>query len=222
MTTVCIDVVALHDRGLLEAVASLARQERSPDRIRVVASPPLSEEMLREVRARSAPVPIEFVRAAEPAAGGADRTLPGEDVTVFFDAGGVAPAGWLARLIAPVEAGQAAYSAGPIRPLRPSPSPVERDVVLRESSIYEELVPRGAAHFPGHNSAWRTSTLRELGFESAPANAAGDDLEARAARAGVVGVFVPQAWAYLGTSETAAPRARRRPPDDPSDRPRPS
>jgi hypothetical protein len=207
MATVCVEVVARRGLGLADAVASLDRQEPPPQRIRLVAAPTVPKELLQEVRTRTIHVPVEVVPDGAPGAGAGDRSLPTEEVTVFFDGGGIAPPGWLSCLVAPLAGGTAAHSAGPIRPLSETGPSGGRAVVLFEASIYEGLVPERPEYFPLHNTAWRTSVLRDLGVDERMPTGTDDDLEARAVRAGLIGVFVPAAWVYCAKSEAT----RRRP-----------
>jgi GT2 family glycosyltransferase len=117
-------------------------------------------------------------------------------VTAFLDADERAPPGWLGRLVAPIESGAADFAGGPTRPLRPPEGSIERYSVMLEASIYADLVPRQVSYLPLQNTAWRTSSLRQLGFDARIPFAEDHDLETRAARAGLVGTFVPDAWVF--------------------------
>ncbi len=134
-----------------------------------------------------------------------------EDTTAFLDSDEVAPPDWLARLVAPVESGEFAFTGGPTRPLRKAENPIEHYYELLEESIYDDLVRQSITYLPLQNSAWRTSVLKEFGFD--PLVTAEDhDLETRVIRAGLKGTFLPDAWVYHDKSnETSYVRwARKR------------
>ncbi|MFI5413893.1 MAG: glycosyltransferase, partial [Candidatus Lutacidiplasmatales archaeon] len=214
MGTVCVEVAVLDDRRLLDALASLETQQRRPDQVFVAASPATPQELLDEARRRFPSLPIAWGRfpggIVDARAG--SLTQIGESVTAFLDADERAPPEWLARLIAPIENGGADFSGGPTRPLRPPTGSIERYMVLLEESIYSDLVPRRVTYLPLQNTAWRTDALRRFGFDARIPFAEDHDLETRAARAGLVGAFVPDAWVYHDkTEETSLPRwARKR------------
>jgi glycosyltransferase involved in cell wall biosynthesis len=213
MASVCVEVAVLNDRRLLDAVASLDTQTRRPDRILVVAAPSTPEELLAEARRRAPNVPVEVARLPGYVTEARARALPllREEITVFFDADGSAPPGWLATLLTPLENGEATFVGGPTRPLRPPENSIERYIVLLEQSIYEGLVPHRVTYLPLHNTAWKTSALRSLGFDGRLPGAEDHDLETRAAHAGLVGVFVPEAWVFHDKSnETSFLRWLRR------------
>jgi GT2 family glycosyltransferase len=67
---------------------------------------------------------------------------------------------------------------------------------LLERSIYEDLVPARVTYLPLQNTAWRTGPLTQLGFDPRIPFAEDHDVETRAVRAGLRGVFVPEAWVY--------------------------
>ena len=198
MGTVCVEVAVRDDPRLLDALASLALQERAPDRILVAASTATPTQLVEAARARFPTLPLE-VRAfpggvvEARAASLADLT---ETVTAFLDADERAPPGWLSHLVAPIEGGTADFTGGPTRPLRPPRSSAERYSVLLEASIYADLVPRQVTYLPLQNTAWRTEALRRLGFDPRIPFAEDHDLETRAARAGLRGRFLPDAWVY--------------------------
>jgi glycosyltransferase involved in cell wall biosynthesis len=198
MGTVGVEIAVRDDPRLLEALASLDRQERRPDRVLVAASPATPPKLLDEARQRFSALPITFRQYAggvvdARAASLADLT---ETLTAFLDADERAPPGWLGRLVAPIEGGTADFAGGPTRPVRPPEGSIERYLVLLEASIYADLVPRRVTYLPLQNTAWRTSSLRQLGFDARIPFAEDHDLETRAARAGLVGAFVPEAWVF--------------------------
>lgn len=198
MGTVCVEVAVRDDPRLLDALASLDRQERRPDRVLVAASPATPAELLDEARKRFPALPIAFRRFPGGVVDARAASLADleETVTAFLDSDERAPPEWLGRIVAPIESGTADFTGGPTRPLRPPEGAIERYSVLLEESIYADLVPRHVAYLPLQNTAWRTVALRPLGFDPRIPFAEDHDLETRAARAGLVGAFVPDAWVY--------------------------
>jgi len=214
MATVSVEVAVRDDWRVLDALASLDRQERRPDRVFVAASDATPRPLLEEVRSRFPALRL----ATRTYRGGVVDARAGslseltETITAFLDADERAPTEWLARLVAPIESGAADFTGGPTRPLRPPEGSIERYSVLLEESIYADLVPRRVTYLPLQNTAWRTEALRQLGFDARIPFAEDHDLETRAARRGLVGMFVPEAWVYHDKSaETSLPRwARKR------------
>lgn len=214
MGTVGVEVAVRDDRRLLDALDSLARQDRRPDRVVVAASTATPAGLLEEARLRTPDLSLTILRVAGGVVDARAASLRelGEEVTAFLDADERAPPGWLARLVAPIEQGAADFSGGPTRPSRNPVGSIERYSVLLEESIYDDLVPRRVTYLPLQNTAWRTPALRSLGFDVRIPFAEDHDLETRAARAGLVGTFVPDAWVYHDRSEESSfPRwARKR------------
>jgi GT2 family glycosyltransferase len=214
MGTVCVELTVRDDRRILDALDSLGAQTRLPDRVLIAASTATPEPLLQEALRRIPRVPTDAARfpggVVDARAGAV--TLLREDVTAFLDSDERAPPGWLARLVAPVESGEAAFAGGPTRPLRPPENSIERYSVMLEESIYHDLVPRSVAYLPLQNTAWKTAVLRSLGFDPRIPFAEDYDLETRAARVGARGFYVPDAFVYHDKSgETSFVRwARKR------------
>ncbi|HXY12396.1 MAG TPA: glycosyltransferase family 2 protein [Thermoplasmata archaeon] len=214
MGSVTVEVAVRDDPRVLDALASLASQERRPDRVLVAASLTTPLALLEQVQNRFPSLPVRarrFSGGVVDARSASLRELD-TDVTAFLDSDERAPPQWLARLIAPIESGAADFSGGPTRPLRPPRDSIERYSVLLEESIYADLVPRKVTYLPLQNTAWRTESLRRLGFDPRIPFAEDHDLETRAFRDGLTGIFVPEAWVYHdGGSETSLYRwARKR------------
>jgi GT2 family glycosyltransferase len=196
--TVCVEVAVNADPRLLTTLASLDQQTRRPDRVFVAAALTTPEPLLLEARRRFPRLAIDAERFPGGIIGARAASVPRivEDVTVFLDSDEVAPAEWLERLLAPLDAGAVAFAGGPTRPLRPPASSVERYYAELDESIYRDLVPTSVAYLPLQNSAWRTADLRRLGFDPRIPFAEDHDLETRALRAGLRGVYVPDAWVF--------------------------
>jgi GT2 family glycosyltransferase len=206
MGTVGVEVAVRSDRRLLDALASLDQQSRRPDRVLIAGSEATPAALLDEAQHRFPALALSVRRFPGGVVEARARSLDDlrEDVTAFLDADERAPSEWLARLIAPLEGGTADFAGGPTRPLRPPTGSLERYATLLEASIYADLVPRRVTYLPLQNTAWRTAALRQLGFDPRIPFAEDHDLETRAARAGLVGVFVPDAWVFHdGASESS-------------------
>ena len=214
MGTVCVEVAVRDDPRLLDALASLDRQQRRPDRVLVAASPATPESLLTNARARFPNLPLDLRRfpGGVVDARAASLTDLREEVTAFLDSDEQAPPEWIARMVEPIENGTADFTGGPTRPLRPPQGSIERYSVLLEAAIYSDLVPRRVSYLPLQNTAWRTTVLRQLGFDPRIPYAEDHDLETRAAHAGRAGAFLPDAWVYHdGGAETSLLRwARKR------------
>jgi GT2 family glycosyltransferase len=213
MGTVGVEIAVKDDERLLLALESLAQQTRLPDHVLVAASPKTPDPLVAAASTRWPSLHVEVVRFAGGPVDARTSSVPylREDVTAFLDSDEIAPPGWLATIVAPIEGGHAAYTGGPTRPLRPAENPIERYYELLEESIYADLVPASVTYLPLGNSAWRTSLVREFGFD--PRVTAEDhDLETRVQRAGYTGLYLPEAWVYHDKSnETSYVRwARKR------------
>jgi GT2 family glycosyltransferase len=212
--TVCVEVAVHADPRLLNALASLDRQTRRPDRVLVAAAPTTPDPLLREARRRCPRLAVDIERFPGGVVGARAASLSRivEDVTAFLDSDEVAPAEWLERLVAPLESGPVTFAGGPTRPLRPPTSSIERYYAELDASIYRDQVPTSIAYLPLQNTAWRTADLRRLGFDPRIPFAEDHDLETRALREGFRGVFVPDAWVFHDkTDETSILRwARKR------------
>lgn len=210
---VVVEIAVKDDPRLLAALDSLAAQHRPPDRVLIAGSPLTPEALASQAVHRLPSLKVELVRLS---GGPVDARVKAMDLlneptTVFLDSDEVAPPDWLERIVAPIEAGTAAYCGGPTRSLRPPSHPIQRYMEMIEESIYDDLVPKNIAYLPLGNSAWRTSVLKEFRFD--PRVTAEDhDLETRVVNAGYPGQFLPEAWVYHDKSlETSYVRwARKR------------
>ncbi len=195
MGSVCVEIAVRDDPRLLGALASLAGQRRRPDRVLIAASTESPPSLLDAATQDHPTLKIDVLRIAGGVveARAASIARIEEEVTAFLDSDEVAPPEWLERIVAPIEAGTAAFAGGPTRPNREPTGAIERYMVLLERSIYEELVPARVTYLPLQNTAWRTSVLREIGFDPRIPYAEDHDLEVRAVRAGYVGTYLPDA-----------------------------
>ncbi len=208
-----MEIAVKDDPRLLAALDSLDKQTRRPDRVLIAGSPATPEALASAATSRYPALHVELVRIpGGPVDARAESIrMLAEETTAFLDSDEVAPPDWLARLVAPVESGAVAFTGGPTRPLRKAENPIEHYYELLEASIYDDLVRQSITYLPLQNSAWRTSVLKEFGFD--PLVTAEDhDLETRVIRAGLNGAFLPDAWVYHDKSnETSYVRwARKR------------
>jgi len=213
MGTVCVEVAVRDDPRLIDALASLERQTRRPDRVLIAGSAITPAALVAAAREKAPSLSVEFHAFPGGVVDARQASLAGlrEAVTAFLDSDEQASPEWLARLVAPIEGGTAAFSGGPTRPLKEPRSSIERYSVLLEESIYSDLVPRKVVYLPLQNTAWRSDVLRQLGFDPRIPFAEDHDLESRAARAGFTGVFVPEAWVHHdGSSEASFARWLRK------------
>jgi len=210
---VCVEIAVKDDPRLLTALDSLAAQRRRPDRVLIAASPLTPNDLASQALGRQPSLRVELVRLPGGPVDARVEAMPllTEPTTAFLDSDEVAPPEWLERVVAPIEAGTAAFSGGPTRPLRAASNSIQRYMELLEASIYDDLVRQSIAYLPLGNSAWRTSVLKQFGFD-ARVTAEDHDLETRVLAAGHQGVFLPDAWVYHDKSyETSYVRwARKR------------
>lgn len=195
--TVVVEIAVKDDPRLLAAIDSLAAQTRVPDRVVIAGSPKTPEALATDAVRRHPELHVELVRFE---GGPVDARVKAmglltETTTAFLDSDEVAPPEWLERIVAPIEAGSAAFAGGPTRALRPPSNPIQRYMDMVEESIYHDLVPKNIAYLPLGNTAWRTSVLQEFRFD--PRVTAEDhDLETRVLAAGYRGAYLPEAWVF--------------------------
>jgi GT2 family glycosyltransferase len=195
-------VTHLNDPRVIRTLRSLAEQSRKPDAA-LVADGGSREDVLREVRAfcdanpwcrlETHPGSVAATRDS------ALRSLRGSsDVVAFLDSDEVAPPGWLAALVAPIEKGEADYAGGPTRPLAEPQGEGEKYLNDFEAWFYPNVVAHDITKLPMGNSAWRVETLLQAGgFDPRLAWGGEDyDVNLRVAKSGAKGVFVPEAWVH--------------------------
>ena len=209
---VCVMLVVLSDRRLFDALDSLRIQRRRPDRV-LVADGGSSPDYRAEVLRRGAGLPLEVAEVpglpAESREAVLDRIQ--EEITAFLDADEVAPPEWLEALVAPIESGAAEFVGGPTRPSRPPQNSIERYHAEIERKIYEEDIVRSVQYLPLGNSAWKTSILQELRFDTRVRFAEDFDIAGRAMRRGARGLYVPAAWVFHNkTVEASFPQLFRK------------
>ena len=200
---VTVLVTLLNDKRVLRTLDSLRRQARPPDAV-LVADGGSTDGTLELVRAFAAENPGVRVRAEHhPGSVAGTRnsalaSLAGTDVVVFLDADQVAPPGWLAALVAPIEAGRADFTGGPTRPLAPPQGPGEAYLNEFEAWFYPNVVAHDLTKLPMGNSAWRLDVLREAGGFDPRLSYGGEDYDVnlRVHRAGRRGEYVPEAWVH--------------------------
>jgi GT2 family glycosyltransferase len=137
-------------------------------------------------------------RAQADAPGGPARARTFEEAVVFLDSDETAPRPWLATLLAPLEGRAADIAGGPTHPHGLPRSYTERYVNEFDAWFYENVVARDPTTLPMGNTAWRLSTLLEVGGFDPRLTMGGEDwdINLRARNAGARFAFVPDAWVF--------------------------
>lgn len=198
---VTVLVTLLNDKRVERTLHSLAAQSRRPDAVLVAdgGSTDGSVEVVRGfarehpwIRIEPHPGTVAGTRNS------ALASLHGTDVVVFLDADQVAPPGWLAALVAPIETGIADYAGGPTRPFGEPQGRGEAYLNAFEAWFYPNVVARDITKLPMGNSAWLLPVLRSVGGFDPRLSMGGEDYDVnlRVAKAGYRGVFVKDAWVY--------------------------
>lgn len=198
---VTVLVTLLNDPRVERTLRSLAQQSRAPDAVLVAdgGSTDGSVEIARAFARERPSVRVEHhpgsVAATRNSALGA---LRGTDVVVFLDADQVAPPGWLAALVSPLERGVADYAGGPTRPLAEPQGKGEAYLNAFEAWFYPNVVARDITRLPMGNSAWLLDVLRAVGGFDPRLSIGGEDYDVnlRAEKAGYRGVYVHDAWVH--------------------------
>ncbi|HVM44456.1 MAG TPA: glycosyltransferase [Candidatus Thermoplasmatota archaeon] len=201
---VAVLVTQFNDLRVLRALDSLLAQTRAPDAV-LVADGGSRLEVLEAMGRWAAEHPRLLVRVEEHRGGVAGtrasalRSLAGKaDVVAFLDTDEVAPPGWLAALVAPIEAGRADFTGGPTRPLAPPTTEGEAYLNDFEAWFYPNVVAHDITKLPMGNSAWRVDKLLEVGGFDERLRWGGEDydINLRVVRAGGRGEYVPEAWVH--------------------------
>lgn len=201
---VTVLVTQFNDLRVARALDSLARQTRAPEAV-LVADGGSRADVLEAVRAWIAAHPelavlLETHRGSVAGTrASALRALSGRtDVVAFLDTDEVAPPGWLAALVAPIEEGRADVTGGPTRPLAPPSTKGEAYLNDFEAWFYPTVVARDLTKLPMGNSAWRLAVVEEAGGFDERLRWGGEDydLNLRVAKAGGRAAYVPEAWVH--------------------------
>lgn len=200
---VTVLITLLNDKRVMRTLESLEKQTRRPDVVLVAdgGSSDGTLELVREYAARHSDVRVRVEHHPGSVASTRNSALgsiDGTDVVVFLDADQVAPRGWLAALVAPIEQGRAAFAGGPTRPLAPPRDKGEAYLNEFEAWFYPNVVAQDLSKLPMGNSAWRLDVLRAAGGFDARLAMGGEDydINLRVRRAGHQGAYVPDAWVH--------------------------
>lgn len=191
---VTVVITEYEDRRIASTLDSLDDQEREPDEI-LVADGSLEadfrEWLADEAQAHGARIVHESGASVARARNLALQAAEG-DVLAFLDTDQLAPPGWLASLVATIEAGEADWTGGPTRP----------EVALHLMALKERRLYAAAredpTRIPMGNSAWRRAVFEEVGGFDERLSMGGEDwdLALRAAGAGFEGTLVDEAWVH--------------------------
>lgn len=203
---VTVVVTLLNDARVARTLASLAVQSRRPDLV-LVADGGSDARTLAAVASqakdwiRLAHLPgsvAETRNAAIRMLGEEPAPEARERVVVFLDSDQVAPSGWLARLVTPIEKGEADFAGGPTKPLGPPSGPGEAYLNAFEAWFYPHVVAHDLTKLPMGNSAWRLDAILAIGGFDPRLTWGGEDYDVnlRAASAGLVGAYVEDAWVH--------------------------
>lgn len=198
---VTVLVTLLNDQRVARTLDSLLAQTRRPDAV-LVADGGSTEENLAPARAFAAA--HEWARVEHHPGSVAETrnsalaSLKDTEIVVFLDSDQVAPPDWLARLVAPLEAGVADFAGGPTKPLGPPRGKGEAYLNDFEAWFYPNVVAHDLTKLPMGNSAWRLSVLREVGGFDPRLTWGGEDYDVnlRVHQAGHRGAYVPEAWVH--------------------------
>lgn len=189
---VTVVVTSFEDARVEDAVASLQGQKREPFEV-IVADGSRESGFLSWLQAWGEQEGVVLVHE-EGASVARARNLAIEeargDVLAFLDTDQWAPPEWLARLVAPIEAGRVHWTGGPTRPL------AEMALVsLKEARLYEAAA-MDPTRIPMGNSAWSTRVFETVGGFDERLSRGGEDWDValRARDAGFEGELVEDAW----------------------------
>ncbi|MBX8632629.1 MAG: glycosyltransferase family 2 protein [Thermoplasmata archaeon YP2-bin.285] len=202
--TVCVQITVLNDEKILDTLKSLRLQTLKPDCI-FVADGGSPEGYIERLKREFSDLPLRImVIPGTPIItknGSIDHIS--EDITAFLDSDEIAPPDWLRHLTEPIMGGEADFTGGPTRPVGEPSTEIEKYYNEIEKRIYEGDVEQDVTYMPLGNTAWRTSILKSLRFDSTITFRGGApdyDLEMRAVDAGYRGMFLREAWVYHNKS----------------------
>lgn len=218
--SVSVILTVLKDPRVERTLESLLAQSRPPEEILVDDGG--GDDRVARIAERFAERDARVVHLDAPGTIAESRNRALEvakgEIVAFLDADEVAPAQWLAELIAPFADPSVGFTGGPTPALPETLASVGAryyDGYLRR--FYDEVASRHPEALPMGNSAWRRRLFRELGplDTSLDPRASSEDQEfgVRARAAGWQGRYVPSAWVhhdFAGLDLPALLRKQRR------------
>lgn len=202
MVDASVLVTHLNDVRGVDAVDSLAGSKPLPVEVVLADGGSQADVLAAYERASDAwPFPLRVVDAPGSVAEsreGAWSACRG-DAIVFLDTDERAPAGWLGRILAPIEAGEVDFTAGPTR-ARHVRDAWDQYHAAVDAWFYRNFVAEDVVYAPMGNTAWRRPIFDRLAeddghvFDVTLARGGEDfDVSIRALKAGFRGRFVPEA-----------------------------
>lgn len=192
MSSVTVLVTSYHDRRIEGTLDSLAGQERRPDRI-LIADGSVEHEFrayLADLAVAHGASVVHEAHASIARARNLALAVLETDIVAFLDTDQTAPPGWLAALVAPIEAGEADWTGGPTKPK------AKLELLrLKEDRLYA-AARQDPTRIPMGNSAWGKEVFDKVGTFDERLSMGGEDwdLALRAADAGFRGTLVEAAW----------------------------
>lgn len=127
------------------------------------------------------------------------------NITVFVDTDELPETDWLEQLTSPIINGECDFSFGSTKPFSPAKNRFSRYLDNYDQYLYSEILPRDVLKGAMGNSAWRTSLIREIGFDPCLGIGGEDyDVTIRASKVGYVGKYVREAVLFHDQSSVSS------------------
>jgi len=196
MSKVTVLITSFNDRRIEKTLQSLQTQKRRPDEIFIAdGGTPWIIKNIDSKYYRLEILKGNVVETRQQA-----LKLISLDIVAFIDTDEIAPDYWLEELIKPIENNLADFAGGPTKHFEAKTGP-EQYMNELEDHLYKQ-VKNNIAFLPMGNSAWRTSVLKDIGFDTNISGGSEDyDVNLRALNKGYRGMFVENAWVYHDHSD---------------------
>ena len=206
LPTICVNITVLNDPKIFDTLNSLRTQAIRPDLV-LVADGGSPAGYIERIKAEftDLPMKVTILPGSPITTKNASLDHITTDITAFLDSDEIAPPDWLEKITKPIVSERADFTGGPTRPYTDPASSIEKYYNELETRIYEGDVEQDVVYMPLGNTAWRTTLLKQLRFDSRIVFRGGApdyDLEMRAVDAGYRGMFISEAWVYHNKSTT--------------------